>query len=146
MKSEKDSSLPKTILYKSMFGDESDDIEGIVPMNDANLDNFQELLEVIKDPYDVLMLFRSKENWERFPILKYFSKRDKKEQRKYETKEALFEINLQLVSPIPCGQGVIDSSLTTGRDDSTLYHTVRNAIGLDMTKEFTFGNIRRSRV
>lgn len=134
------------ILYKSMFGDESDDIEGIVPKNESNFRNFQELLEVIKDPSDVLMLFRSKDNWERFPILKYFAQRDKRDQRKYETKEPLFEINLQLVSPIPCGQGVIDSSLTTGRNDSTLYHTVRNAIGLDMTKEFTFGNIRRSRV
>ena len=134
------------ILYKSLFGDESDNIEPVAPLNESTFNDFLEISRIISEPGDVLMLFRSKENWNRFPILKYMAMKDKKEQRKYETKEPLFEINIQLVSPIPCGQGVIDSSLTTGRNDGTLYHTVRNAIGLDVSKEFTFGNIRRSRV
>ena len=132
------------ILYKVLFGDESDDIKGIVPLNESNFNDFVRITEVINDPSEIKLLFRDKEAWEKYPILKYFAKRDKK--RKYETQEPQFDINLQLVSPIPCGQSVIDSSLTTGRNADTLYHTVRNAIGLDMTTEFTFGNIRRSRV
>ena len=133
------------ILYKTLFGDKSDNIEAIAPLNESTLNDFLELIKVVNDPIDVLNLFRSKENWEKYPILRYIDMKDRKDQRKYETKEALFEINVQLVSSIPCSQGVIDQSLTTGRNDDTLYHVVRSAIGLDMTKEFTFGNIRRSR-
>lgn len=132
------------ILYKSLFGDPSDNIEAVVPLNERNFNDFVEILKEVKDPFDVVMMSRTPEYREKYSIFKDFQVKDKK--RGFDNRETMFSVNIQLVSPIPCGQGVIDSSLTTGRNANTLYHTVRSAIGLDSTKEFTFGNIRRNRI
>ena len=125
------------ILYKSIFGDPSDNIKSLVPFNDSTLKAFLEILGMIDNQSSLEMLIlesRDETLRETNPILKVISQNEK-----------AFISNIQLVSPIPCGMDIINQSLTSGRNDSTLYHTVRGAIGLDVSKEFVFGNIKRSK-
>lgn len=123
------------ILYKSIFGDESDNISALVRKNEKSFNEFKELLNEISYPEELIIISRDKEEAKRNSILERIS-----------LNEQDLLVNLQLVSPIPCGVDLISCSMTTGRNADTLYHTVRNAIGLDVSKEFVFGNVRRNRV
>ncbi len=132
------------ILFKSLFGDPSDNIDAVVPFNDSNFKDFLNLTKVVNDLDDVIYMSRNEEDCDKYPILKGFSKKDKK--RRYETREPMFKINVQLVSPIPCSRDSFLCHMTTGRNAESLFKTVREAIGLEQHHEFSFGNIKRNRL
>lgn len=131
------------ILYKALFGDPSDNIDAVVPFSDEHLHDFTELIKEVKDPEEVIFMSRLEDKCEKYPILKGFQKRDRK--RKFDNREAMFKINVQLISSIPCSQDNLMCHLTTGRNAETLFKTVREAIGLENYHEFVFGNVKRSR-
>lgn len=132
------------ILYKALFGDPSDNIDPVVPFNENNLCDFKELIKVINEPEDIILMTRDEDACEKYPILKGFQVRDRK--RKFENREAMFKINIQLVSAIPCSIDNLNCHLTTGRNATTLLKTVREAIGLENYHEFVFGNVKRNRI
>ena len=123
------------ILYKTIFGDASDNISGLVPNNEKNREEFKELLGLIDYPEKLIEMSRGLELRNRYEILKKISSNEK-----------AFLINLQLVSPIACGVDTLKSHLTSGREAYTLYKTVREVIGIDGPQGFVFGNIKRNRV
>ena len=124
-------------LYKAIFGDPSDNIKGLVTCNERNKEEFLELLDMIDYPEQLVMMSRGLEMKDRYNILKKISETENSNS---------FLINLQLISPIPCSAGTLKSHLTEGRDSVTLYKTVREVMGLDESKEFVFGNVKRNRV
>jgi len=125
------------ILYKSIFGDESDNIKALISYNEESFKDFLKTLEYLDDNIwgHLIITARNEDFREGNSVLDAI----------YQNEKA-FISNIQLVSPIPCGMDVINSSLTTGRNADTLYHTVRGAIGLDVSKEFVFGSMKRSKV
>ena len=132
------------IMYKALFGDHSDNIDGIVTLNEHNFNDFLSLTKIVKDLDDIIYMSRDADICNQYPILKGLQKPDKK--RRYETREAMYKVNVQLVSPIPCSVDSFTCHMTTGRDASSLFKTVREAIGLEANHEFVFGNIKRNRV
>lgn len=122
------------IAYKAIFGDASDNIKGLVPLNEKNLIEFNRLIESSISPDDLIYKARDVSDSSESSIL-YAIKEDEK----------AYIINVQLVDSIKCSKDTLHCSLTTGRNAVSLYSTVRKAIGLDGAEKFTFGNIRRSR-
>lgn len=122
------------IAYKAIFGDASDNIKGLLPINEKHLNEFIKIMESSISPEDLIYKARaitdSSENSILFAI--------KEDERSY-------LINVQLVDTINCSKETLHCSLTTGRNAESMYSTVRKAIGLDGPEKFTFGNIRRSR-
>ena len=126
------------IIYKSFFGDESDNIPATSRHSKENTAQFLELINTVEYPEQLIMLARDKEKVERWPILEDISGSVDKEKR--------FLINIQLVSSIACTTDHLESCLTTGRFAETLYKVVRESIGLDVpAQEFVFGNVKRPR-
>lgn len=123
------------IAYKALFGDPSDNIKGIVTHNSKNLEEFKELMEKCNTADELLFLARATFNTEEKSILG--TVRDN---------EKAYIINMQLVDTIACSKETLACSLTTGRNATSLYSTVRKAIGLDGPEKFTFGNVRRNRI
>lgn len=124
------------IFYKSVFGDDSDNIKGLVHYKEKTFNDFLKTLEYLDDNTwsHLIITARDEDLRENNSVLDAIYQNEKG-----------FISNIQLVSPIPCGMDVINSSLTTGRNADTLYHTVRGAIGLDVSKEFVFGSMKRSK-
>lgn len=123
------------LLYKSIFGDKSDNITGLVTLNEKNLEDFNNLAKIIEYPEQIITLSRDDELTDNSLILKTIA-----------INEKAFLINLQLVSSIPCSVDMLNCSLTTGREATTLYETIKEAIGLKEPQGFVFGNIKRNRV
>lgn len=123
------------ILYKAVFGDKSDNIPNIVPENDSTRKEFKELLGMISYPEEMILLSRDEDLRETYRILKKVSEDEKK-----------FLVNLQLISPIPCGEDTLRIHLTVGRNAETLYNTLREVMGLVEPEGFVFGNVKRTRV
>lgn len=123
------------IIYKALFGDSSDNIKSIVPDNNMNRNEFVELLNTIDYPEQLIEMSRGLEFRNDYKILEKISSNEK-----------AFLINLQLISPIPCGVDTLKSHLTSGREADTLYKTVREVIGLEEPEGFVFGNVKRNRV
>lgn len=132
------------ILYKALFGDKSDNIDNIAVLNEQNFNSFLELIKVVSDLDDIIYMSRDEETCEKYPVLKELHKKDKK--RKYENREAMYRINIQLISSIPCSLDSLKCHLTSGRNAESLFKTVREAIGLENHHEFVFGNVKRSRL
>ena len=120
------------ILYKAIFGDVSDNIEGMITLNDKNKEKF---IEVIKDyPTTISFTTRSRTN------------QDCEMFKKINEDERKFFINIQLVSSIPCDPSHIDVNLSIGDDNKAMHKVVREAMGLDESKKgFVFGNVKRPR-
>ena len=121
------------LMYKAIFGDASDKIKGIIPNNDKNFKDFLDLIEKVITPEDLVLL--SRKNKEGSSIL-----------NEIYLDEKLYLSNLQLVSSIECSKDLIKYSLTTGRNEQTLYNSVRDALGLNGPSEYVFGGVRRKRV
>lgn len=120
------------ILYKAIFGDASDNVDSIVPLNDKNKADFVELIKDGDSHLDILLKSRSCPDCD---ILRAIDKEEKK-----------FIINVQLVSSIACDPSHIDSNILIGNNSTTTHKIVREAMGLDeSSKGFVFGNIKRPR-
>lgn len=128
-------SKSRIILYKAIFGDASDNIQGIVPDNENNRKEFISLLDMIDYPEYLIEMSRGLEFRNQFNILKNIAKNEK-----------AFLVNLQIISPIPCGVDTLLSHLTSGRNAETMYKTVREVMGLEESEGFVFGNVKRNRV
>lgn len=124
------------ILFKTMFGDKSDNIKGIVTDNETNRKEFTEIMSgKIPYPEYFIEMSRNEEMRERYGILKKISEDERQ-----------FLINLQLISPIPCSSDTLRSHLTVGRNSDTLYRTIREVMGLQNPGGFIFGNVKRNRI
>ena len=123
------------IAYKALFGDSSDNIKGMVSHNNKNLEEFKELMEKCNSADDLIYLARAISNTKEKSILKTVHDDEK-----------TYIVNMQLVDTIACSKETLACSLTTGRNATSLYSTVRKAIGLDGPEKFTFGNVRRNRI
>ena len=123
------------ILYKTIFGDASDNIESIVPLNESNKNEFLTLLKETSYPDEFIYLSRDASKVANSKILKAISQDERR-----------FYINMQLVSSLPCSKDAIHKNLTSGRQAETLLKTVKLAMGLDESSKFVFGNIKRPRV
>lgn len=121
------------LMYKAIFGDASDHISSLLPNNDVNFNDFLKLVEEVKLPED--LIFKSRQASSDSPILNKISQN-----------ERAYMSNLQLVSSIECSKDMIKYSLTTGRNENTLYNTVRDALELNGPAEYKFGGIKRTRV
>ena len=138
-------SKQNVILYKALFGDKSDNIDGVVPLNDNNFNDFLKLTEVITSLDDIIYMSRESAMCDKYPILLGIQKKaDKK--RKYQTREAWYKITIQLIDAIPCTVDNLTCHMTTGRDAASLFKTIREAIGLEANHEFVFGNVKRNRL
>ena len=124
------------ILYKSLFGDPSDEIKGISTLNEENKKNFIALLGTFKEPSDLIFTSRKMKNEKSNPLFKDIVENEKQ-----------FSVNIQLISPIPCDPSYIEGYIVKGENTNSLHKTIREAIGLDnQSKKFIFGNIKRPRV
>ena len=123
------------IAYKALFGDSSDNIKGMVTHNSKNLEEFKGLMEKCHSADDLIYLARATSNAKEKSILKTVHDDEK-----------TYIVNMQLVDTIACSKETLACSLTTGRNATSLYSTVRKAIGLDGPEKFTFGNVRRNRI
>lgn len=121
------------LMYKAIFGDTSDNISSLVPNNTANFEDYLKLIEDVSSPED--LIYKSRLNQKDSPIL-----------AKIAQNERAYMSNLQLVSSIECSKDMIKYSLTTGRNEQTLYNAVRDALELNGPAEYTFGGIKRIRV
>lgn len=123
------------ILYKALFGDRSDDIKGIAPLNEENKKHFLELLGTFKDPLDLVFISRKMKNEKINPLLKIILDNEKQ-----------YSVNVQLISSIPCDPTYVEGYIVKGGATNSLHKTIREAIGLDtQSKKFVFGNIKRPR-
>lgn len=125
------------ISYKSIFGDPSDNITNIAPLNERNIEQFKELTKIITEPLD--MIFQARKNTSVLSedsLLKSIL-----------INERQYLINTQLTSAIPCDESYLLENTVRGRDDKTLYKMLREILELEVTKKkFTFGKIKRPRV
>lgn len=121
------------IMYKAIFGDASDNISSLVPNNAENFEDFLRLIDEVTLPEDLIL--KSRINHTNSPIL-----------AKIAQNERFYMSNLQLVSSIECSKDMIKYSMTTGRNEQTLYNAVRDTLGLNGPIEYTFGGIKRTRV
>ena len=123
------------IAYKALFGDSSDNIKGMVTLNNKNLEEFRGLMDKCSFADDLIYLARTVPNTQEKSILKAIHDDEK-----------TYIINMQLVDTIACSKETLACSLTTGRNAVSLYSTIKKAIGLDGPEKFTFGNVRRTRI
>lgn len=131
-------------LYKVLFGDPSDNIDQITPKTEKHLSEFVEMCRARVSADDLVMMSRDPEAVDRYSLLGDVQKPDAK--RKFATREAMVKINTQLVTEVPVSAQAFAAHLTTGRDADSLYRTVREAIGLDSSASFVFGNLKGARV
>lgn len=126
------------ILYKAIFGDPSDNIEPLAKKTSENWRQFLELLGLTVFPDDLFTLARDPEVLRKYPLLQEIIEIDHK---KYNY-EGRLNINLYLVSAIPCSQAVFSNALIRGRNSGLLFDSVRKAIGLEEHKpKFVFGKL-----
>lgn len=123
------------ILYKAIFGDVSDNIEGLAHLNERTFSEFISLISKISYMEEITLLSRDVEARKESTILQAIAKNERQ-----------LSINIQLVSTIPCDIKIIKENLTTGSESKTQLKTIRLALGLDEAPKFVFGNIKRPRV
>ena len=120
------------ILYKTIFGDASDNIDSLVPLNEKNKEEFINLVKDCAVPLDMVLKARANPNC---AILEAINKDEKQ-----------FTINMQLVSSIECDSSHIDGNILIGNESTTTHKIIREAMGLDESdKGFVFGNVKRPR-
>lgn len=124
------------VLYKAIFGDPSDNIKGLLPLNQSNLDNFKLFADACPHAEYATVLYRDS-NWQkRWPALVDLS-----------NQETQFRVNIQVVSTIPVARDIFDSNFVKSRESLTVYNKLREILGLSTDKKgFVFGNIKRPRV
>lgn len=120
------------ICFKAIFGDPSDNIKGIARNAEANVSEFIRLMNKIEAPEDLIMMARNDHSSELLMDIL--------------GNERQFTINLQLVSTINCRPEIFKANTLPGRNTETLYKSLREILGIESSKKFVFGNIKRQRV
>lgn len=124
------------VLYKAIFGDASDNIKGILPLNQHNLSQFIEYAKECPYAEYATVLHRSAEWREKWPDLKILS-----------DQEGQLRINIQVVSTIPVAEDIFKDNYVKSRESATIHKKLRELLGLSVDKKnFVFGNVKRPRV
>ncbi len=124
------------VLYKAIFGDTSDNIKGLLPLNQSNLENFKLFADECPYAEYATVLYRDPDWQKRWPALLDLS-----------DQEIQFRVNMQVVSTIPVARDVFKGSYTKSRESLTVYNKLRELLGLSTDKKsFVFGNVKRPRV
>jgi len=122
------------IVYKSLFGDSSDNIPSLVKA--SMFPQFKEFAPSIKDPLDVIDWSNNDEKRKQYPLLKKVAEFNRQ-----------YRINVQLVSSIPVSPTHLKNITARGRDSPDMRIIVEKAIGLRTSqKSFEFGGVNRERV
>ena len=123
------------ILYKAIFGDESDNIAQIVHKTEKNKSQLVELMDILEYPERIVLMARDTNMQKKYPILTSINENERQT-----------IINIQLVSSINKDYTQVEKGIIQGNDEKKLYSVIRKAIGLDLSEEdFSFGQIRRPR-
>lgn len=131
------------VMYKAIFGDPSDNIPALVHKTPENLADFVEISKEINYPEQLNLLFGNVDYRRKDPFLSTIASENGRDKI---PKSRLYTINVQLISAIKCSPEIVKSNLVEGRDDETLFKSVKEAIGLETPKQnFVFGNIKRPR-
>lgn len=125
-------STKAVVLYKALFGDQSDHIPRVIP--ESFKQQYAALEAEVVVPEDVMKLALSDSNIEKYPMLKYVRENQKQ-----------FMINLQLVNTIPLNESHVKAVTTIGRNSEISIKAVKLAVGLAQPAGFVFGNIKRPR-
>lgn len=120
------------ICFKAIFGDSSDNIKGIARNTEANVSEFIKLMNKIEFPEDLIMMARNDHSSELLMDIL--------------GNERQFTINLQLVSTINCRSEIFKANTLPGRNTETLYKSLREILGIESSKKFVFGNVKKQRV
>lgn len=122
------------ILYKTFFGDISDDIPETVRRTQTNKEQFLEIIKEVKEPEDIIMFCR--ENRKRFSLCDELALNERR-----------MIINLTLVSNLKCDYETVKKNTIIGRDKNTLFKMLREVLEIESKpKVFEFGNVKRPRV
>jgi len=122
------------IIYKSLFGDPSDNIPHILTKNQKT---YAEFLEYVKStpnctPESLIDLSRNTDIIATSSILKAVRENERQ-----------YQINIQLTSTIPVSEKHLRSVTCIGRNSAVITEAVEIAVGLRKEKrEFVFGNIK----
>lgn len=128
-----DVSNKNIIIYKSLFGDPSDNIPSIITNNEDNFEKFKNLISKVSKPEDLIYESRKCDNSD--PI--YKAVRDNERQ---------YLINCQLVSNIACDYSVFKKNTECGHNNLELTKVLKESIGLIQTsKKYEFGSIKKIR-
>ena len=120
------------ICFKAIFGDPSDNIKGIARNTEANVSEFIRLMNKVEAPEDLIMMARNDHSGELLMDIL--------------GNERQFTINLQLVSTINCRPEIFKANTLPGRNTETLYKSLREILGIESSKKFVFGNVKKQRV
>ena len=124
------------VLYKAIFGDASDNIKGILPLNQYNLSQFVEFAKECPYAEYATVLHRNSDWQEKWPALKAFSEQ-----------EGQLRINIQVISTIPVAEDIFEDNYVKSRESSIMYKNLRELLRLNVDKKnFVFGNVKRPRV
>lgn len=131
-----DVSEKNIVLYKAIFGDASDNIKGILPLNSPNLEHFIEFARECPYAEYATVLYRNPEWQKRWPASKVFSEQ-----------EGQLRINIQIISTIPVAENIFADNYVKSRSSETIHKKLRELLGLSIDKKgFVFGNVKRPRV
>ena len=131
------------VMYKAIFGDPSDNIPALVHKTPENLADFVEVSKEINYPEQLSLLIGNIDYRRKYSFLNTIASENGRDKI---PKSRLYTINVQLVSAIKCSSEIVKANLVEGRNDETLFKSIKEAIGLDVPKQsFVFGNIKRPR-
>jgi len=122
------------IIYKSLFGDPSDNIPSILPKNNKNYLEFLDFLreDPALDPEMLIMRGHNTAALNKSAVLKAVK-----------ANERQYRINIQLTATIPVAEKHLLAVTSKGRDSKVITDAVEIALGLKKEKkEFVFGNIK----
>ncbi len=125
-------SINSVTFYKTVFGDDADNIPHLLPHNSHNHEEFKELIKLYNAP----------------PTERFLEIAQQKGQGIYKILQAIrenpsqFQINLQLVEAQPISEKHFLSRLCIGRDSKIVTDSVEIALGIKQAKKtFVFGSI-----
>ena len=121
------------VLYKALFGDDSDDVPKLLPHNPKNHEEFKELLREYGDIAPIRHV----------DTAGVISLREaSKVLQAINEDPSQFRINIQLVEAQPIGEKHFRSRICVGRDSKVITSSVEIALGAKKSKKsFTFGSI-----
>jgi len=123
------------VAYKSLFGDESDNIPSVIPPKYKK--HFPMLIAEFPDAYRIIDASKEDSTVKRYPMLTGLRESEAEKQMR---------INMQLINAIEVAQSHFELALVSGRDSKISKRLVESAVGLEVADEsFVFGNIKRPR-
>jgi 5'-3' exonuclease len=122
------------VFYKSIFGDKSDNVVGLLTENDIMTKQFLESHRYFNNLNDAVSItLEAKQNPKKSIIHSTIVELERQ-----------FLINYQVISAIPIKESHIKSVLVSGRNVKVLRDKIDIMLGLKSTK-YSFGNIKRPR-